>query len=293
MFIIQGMVVAVIPLILSPFFSHGPATTKYALNARQELKRVASRQELAELVKEVEESQKTADDCDNSRSVGLFGIGYGVWGCGLTFGCLYFIRFSVESWLGSLFNHHILDKQLMPLNTSTDSMFDPLVREQMAAQRTALFLFYWQLGGFGGALLAGPLSDRLFQGRRMPLASALSLILVFAIPSLQVIESDLSIRAAGFFIGIGVYGHRPLYKLFTRDQVTDPTKVGPAVAASNLLAEFGATLGGYPLIRIVDRFSWNVYVPLLQGMAVALLLGNLILFKACERKTMVNKSKRV
>lgn len=178
---------------------------------------------------------------------------------------LYVIRFGIEGWLRTYF--------------AEGRLLDPTQKDRF----TASFYFWWQLGGFTGTVLSGPISDSLTSGRRMPMAAACALVLAMQVRQLRTAATSTSVSLVGLLAGFAVFSQRTLFSLFSRQQVPNNSG-GRAEAICNMLAEAGGALAGYPLIQLVTRSSssWDVYVLVLTGCAAWLSAGNLAILAFAE-----------
>lgn len=143
---------------------------------------------------------------------------------------LYMVRYGAEFWIGSFF---------------TD-----LVGDERASRYNVLFHLWMQVGGGIGALAAGPATDKLCRGRRLPsvvlggTAMAASLVLLPE-PSAAVAS------AVGFVVGCACFANRVLLLLAVRQAV--PTCWGGrAEAFGSLFAELGSICAGWPLIALAE-----------------------------------------
>eukprot|EP00937_MAST-01D_sp_MAST-1D-sp2_P000762 g762.t1 len=191
-----------------------------------------------------------------------------IWLLGLCSTALYVVRFGVEGWLASYF-----------AEGST---------KEAGAGAAAVFLFWWQTGGFVGSLAAGPFSDRHLGGARTPLMVIGAMVLVtclIALPRLGGAGAAMwALAACGAVCGACVFGQRTLIILCTRAQVP-PNAGGKADAIVNLLAELGGVLAGLPLIRLINRFSWHTYTPALNCAALTMVVCGLLLYGKEKRVT--------
>ena len=190
-----------------------------------------------------------------------------IWLLGVSSTLLYVVRFGVEGWLATFL-----------AEGST---------KEAGAEAAALFLFWWQAGGFAGSLAAGPLSDSLLGGARTPAVVGCAAALVVgleALPRIGGAEAPAgALAAVGALCGACVFGQRTLMTLCTREQVP-PAAGGRADAIVNLLAELGGVLAGLPLIRLVGVFGWGAFVPALNCAALAMLVTGLVLHAKLRRR---------
>jgi sugar phosphate permease len=231
------------------------------------------------------------------------GARWQIWVLGLCSTALYTARFAVEAWVATYF----AEKAKLGLPAGNSDDFDVLLSgatdggAALARRAYTELMVAWQGGGFVGALVAGPASDRLCGGRRMPgvLLCGATLVWVFAaaLPALGAGSPAWRLRAAGLLGGTCVFGARTLLVLSTREQV--PLGAGgKADAIVNLLGEVGGVLAGLPMIRAIERAgSWTMFGHMLAAAALALLLLCAPLFAAEARafssKAMAAKAKRL
>lgn len=121
----------------------------------------------------------------------------------------------------------------------------------------------WQLASFEfagllGGILAGWLSDTLFQGRRGPvgsvfmLASAATLALLWISP-----EGWVWFDAAVLFLtGFLVYGPQVLVGIAATD-FSSKRAAGVAIGFTGTFAYIGSAMVGAPLGSLVDHFGWG------------------------------------
>ncbi|WP_375330709.1 MFS transporter [Candidatus Tisiphia endosymbiont of Oplodontha viridula] len=112
--------------------------------------------------------------------------------------------------------------------------------------------------GLIGGVVAGWMSDKLFQGRRGPVGSvfmfvlAFTLILFWQIPNEYEIFSMIILALAGFFVS----GPQVLIGVATAD-FTNKQAVGTANGLSGLFGYLGAALAGVCVGWISDNLGWN------------------------------------
>ena len=190
-----------------------------------------------------------------------------IWLLGLCSTMLYIVRFGMEGWLATFFAQG--------------------ATKESGAEAAALFLFWWQAGGFSGSLVAGPLSDSLLGGARTPAIAGTAAALVIGLAALPRLggaaAAPWALAVVGALCGGCVFGQRTLITLCTRELVP-ASSGGRADAVVNLLAELGGVLAGLPLIRLIGLLGWGAFVPTLNCAALAMLAMGLLLHAKLKRR---------
>jgi len=144
-----------------------------------------------------------------------------------------------------------------------------LLREEkgLPLASTARCLFLMELGGFAGSLVAGALSDRLFQGRRGPVVCVCSLLLAPTLATLAATHSPLVIQACYMCLGFFAFPVHVLIGLFSREVVA------PGVSTSaggfvKCIAQIGGAFAGYPLGALQQRAGWSGVLSVLSAVAL-------------------------
>jgi len=182
-----------------------------------------------------------------------------VWVLGANYALMAFVRMGVEGWIGT----YLADQP-----------------------RTAAFLFWWQLGGFAGASVAGPASDAR-GGYPALLSAGLGLGLLAALAVLDAATRSQWLNAIALCAGACVYAIKVCLTLATRLHFP-PRDCGKADAVTNALMELGGAVAGLPLISLVQRSDSNMasYGPVLTVAAGLLCLaqGALLFDERRERR---------
>ncbi|MCC8483802.1 MAG: MFS transporter [Rickettsia endosymbiont of Labidopullus appendiculatus] len=121
----------------------------------------------------------------------------------------------------------------------------------------------WQVAsydilGLTGGIVAGWMSDKIFQGRRGPVGSvfmfalAFTIILFWQMPNEYEIFSIIILALVGFFVS----GPQVLIGVATAD-FTNKQAVGTANGLSGLFGYLGAALAGVCVGWISDNLGWN------------------------------------
>jgi OPA family sugar phosphate sensor protein UhpC-like MFS transporter len=125
-------------------------------------------------------------------------------------------------------------------------------------------VFWFEMGGFLGALLAGWSSDKLFGGRRGPVNVLFCLGVIFALAALFLIPAGSLILhyTSIFIVGVMVFGPQMLIGIAAAELVHKK-----AAASANgfigWLASLGAVCGGYPIGKVVEIWGWQGFFMIL------------------------------
>jgi len=117
-------------------------------------------------------------------------------------------------------------------------------------------LFLWELGGFGGSLVAGFLSDRLFAGRRGPVVCLCCAMLAPSFVCLSQMSSPLLIQLTYMWLGVCAFPVHVLLGLFSRE-VVSPAVSSTAGGFVKMIAQIGGACAGYPLGRLQQTLGWH------------------------------------
>ena len=163
---------------------------------------------------------------------------------------VYMVRFGMISWL--------------PIYLLTEKHFS---KEQMSI---AFLFFEW--AAIPSTLLAGWLTDKLFKGRRMPLAMiCMALIFVCLIGSWKS-ESLLMVTIFAAIVGCLIYVPQFLASVQTME-IVPSFAVGSAVGLRGFMSYiFGASLGTSLFGVMVDKMGWHGGFYLLMGGIVCCIL---------------------
>jgi len=122
----------------------------------------------------------------------------------------------------------------------------------------AACVFWFEIGGILGSLVAGWASDKVFKGKRVPvciLFSAAVLIALLAFwntPALMPLIDSALMFSIGFFI----FGPQMLVGMIPAE-LAGKKAAGAATGFVGLVAYIGAATAGYPLGLISDHFGWK------------------------------------
>ncbi|HGM5490334.1 TPA: phosphoglycerate transporter PgtP [Serratia fonticola] len=163
---------------------------------------------------------------------------------------VYMVRFGMISWL--------------PIYLLTEKHFS---KEQMSI---AFLFFEW--AAIPSTLLAGWLSDKLFKGRRMPLAMICMVMIFVCLIGYWKSDSLLMVTIFAAIVGCLIYVPQFLASVQTME-IVPSFAVGSAVGLRGFMSYiFGATLGTSLFGVMVDRMGWHGGFYLLMGGVICCIL---------------------
>ncbi|NGE24093.1 MFS transporter, partial [Klebsiella pneumoniae] len=148
---------------------------------------------------------------------------------------VYMVRFGIISWL--------------PIYLLTEKNFS---KDQMSV---AFLFFEW--AAIPSTLLAGWLTDKLFKGRRMPLAIVCMTLIFFCLIGYWQSQSLAVVTFFAAVVGCLIYVPQFLASVQTME-IVPSFAVGSAVGLRGFMSYIlGATLGTTLFGFIVDRMGWH------------------------------------
>ncbi|MFT2791812.1 phosphoglycerate transporter PgtP [Serratia sp. T13T92] len=163
---------------------------------------------------------------------------------------VYMVRFGMISWL--------------PIYLLTEKHFS---KEQMSI---AFLFFEW--AAIPSTLLAGWLSDKLFKGRRMPLAMICMVMIFICLIGYWKSDSLLMVTIFAAIVGCLIYVPQFLASVQTME-IVPSFAVGSAVGLRGFMSYiFGASLGTSLFGVMVDNMGWHGGFYLLMGGVVCCIL---------------------
>lgn len=137
-------------------------------------------------------------------------------------------------------------------------------------------VFWFEMGGVLGALLAGWSSDKIFQGRRGPVNVLFCLGVVLALAALYLIPSGSLILhyIASVFVGVMVFGPQMLIGM-AAVEIAHKKAAASANGFIGWIAYLGAACAGYPVGKAIELWGWNGFFAILIAcglVSVALLV---------------------
>jgi len=137
-------------------------------------------------------------------------------------------------------------------------------------------VFWFEMGGVLGALLAGWTSDRLFQGRRGPVNVLFCVGVVFALATMLFIPSNSLILhyIVTFIVGIMIFGPQMLIGI-AAVEIAHKKAAASANGFIGWLAYLGAACAGYPIGKVIEIWGWGGFFTILSccGVLAVLLLS--------------------
>ena len=137
-------------------------------------------------------------------------------------------------------------------------------------------VFWFEIGGIFGSLVAGWLSDTVFKGKRGPvnvlfgLGIIITLLVLWFLP----FASIILVSSIMFCIGFLIFGPQMLIGMAAAE-LADKEAAGTATGFAGLFAYTGAAVAGWPVGKITQEYGWNGFFLLLAVcgcIAVACLL---------------------
>jgi len=139
-------------------------------------------------------------------------------------------------------------------------------------------LFLWELGGFGGSLAAGAISDMLFAGRRGPVVCLCCALLAPSFMALLHFSSASAIQLTYLWLGVCAFPVHVLLGLFSRE-VVPPSVSSSAGGFVKMIAQIGGASAGYPMGRLQQTLGWEGVLTALATVAVVSAAAALPLWK--------------
>jgi len=137
-------------------------------------------------------------------------------------------------------------------------------------------VFWFEMGGILGSLLAGWSSDRIFQGRRGPVNVVFCFGVVFALAALFIIPSHSIVLhyLATFMVGLMIFGPQMLIGI-AAVELAHKKAAASANGFIGWLAYLGAACAGYPIGKVIEVWGWGGFFTILAscGFIAVLLLS--------------------
>jgi MFS transporter, OPA family, sugar phosphate sensor protein UhpC len=116
---------------------------------------------------------------------------------------------------------------------------------------------WFEVGGIFGSLAAGWASDKIFQGRRVPICILFSFSVVFAIAALWLSPPGAIFinSAIMFIIGFLIFGPQMLIGMAPAE-MSHKKAAGTATGFVGWVAYIGAATAGYPLGKMTQEWGW-------------------------------------
>jgi len=130
-------------------------------------------------------------------------------------------------------------------------------------------IFFFEVGGFFGSLVAGWASDKIFNGRRGPVNVIFSLLVSMAVVTLWYIPTSGFIFATTimFLIGFFIFGPQMLIGVAAAE-LSHKKAAGSATGFIGWFAYVGAAAAGFPFGKITQDWGWELFFVALTICAV-------------------------
>ncbi|MBI2743851.1 MAG: MFS transporter [Chlamydiales bacterium] len=137
-------------------------------------------------------------------------------------------------------------------------------------------VFWFEIGGIFGSLVAGFASDRIFKGKRGPINVLFSFLVIFAVAALWFSPPGMLVLDFLIMFGIGflIFGPQMLIGMAAAE-LSHKKAAGSATGFVGWIAYLGAATAGYPLGKMTQEFGWLGFFIVLAAcgaISVALLL---------------------
>lgn len=119
-------------------------------------------------------------------------------------------------------------------------------------------IFWLEVGGFIGTIVAGWGSDRFFRGNRVPMNIIFTVGILLSVLLLWTLSVDHYLLIAGsfFFIGFFIFGPQMLIGMAAAE-AAHKESAGAATGFVGVFGYLGAALSGYPLAKVTDTWGWD------------------------------------
>lgn len=116
---------------------------------------------------------------------------------------------------------------------------------------------WFEAGGVCGSLLAGWMSDKIFQGRRGPINVLFSFGVIFAAAALYLVPAGYLMYdyLLMFLIGALIFGPQMLVGMAAAE-LSHKKAAGTATGFTGWVAYLGAATAGYPISKVIETWGW-------------------------------------
>ncbi len=143
-------------------------------------------------------------------------------------------------------------------------------------------VFWFEVGGFIGMLVAGWISDKLFQGRRGPAFLIFGIGVVAAVLAFALLPSGGIIidTAILFTIGFFLFGPQMLIGLAAAELSHKNAAATASGFASGWFAYAGAAAAGFPIGLVTQVWGWDAFFVVLVVSSFVIVACSLPLYNA-------------
>ena len=129
-------------------------------------------------------------------------------------------------------------------------------------------VFWFEIGGIVGGLLAGWVSDKIFSGNRAPVNVLFSALSISALYAFRMLTTSSPLIDALLVCSIGLFLFGPIILIgIAAAELTHKKASATATGFIGWLAYLGAASAGYPLGWITQHFGWDGFFVTLAGCA--------------------------
>ncbi|MCF7806630.1 MAG: MFS transporter, partial [Simkaniaceae bacterium] len=155
-------------------------------------------------------------------------------------------------------------------------------------------IFWFEIGGLFGSVIAGLISDRLFASRRGPVNVLFSLFVTFALGLLWIIPNSnyLVASVSIFFIGFLIFGPQMLIGMAAAE-LSHKKAAGTATGFAGWFGYFGAAFSAYPFGVIATKWGWGGFFLVLGACACISVLILLPLWSVRSRDEIISTEGKV
>lgn len=121
-------------------------------------------------------------------------------------------------------------------------------------------VFWFEMGGILGGILAGWASDRLFSGNRGPMNVLFCLLSLGAILAFKNSPGNIQFLDSSFLFLLGLFVFGPIILIgIAAAELSHKKATATATGFIGCIAYLGAATAGYPLGMITQTFGWEGY----------------------------------
>ena len=111
----------------------------------------------------------------------------------------------------------------------------------------------FEVGGFGGSLLSGFISDLVFKGKRKPL---IGLSLITFVVSVVIFFNTSFLKIGCLLMGASIFAPSSLMGLMVSETVPPRISV-TGVGIASAFSAAGGSVAGYPVSLVINHFGWD------------------------------------
>ncbi|AXH60810.1 MFS transporter family glucose-6-phosphate receptor UhpC [Providencia huaxiensis] len=146
----------------------------------------------------------------------------------------------------------------------------------------------FEIGGFFGAIVAGWGSDLIFKGNRaqMNVIYALGIIITSFCLWIVPVDNEYVFSFLFFMTGFFIFGPQFLIAMAAAEN-SHKNAAGASTGFVSLFAYIGASIAGYPLSIVIEKYQWNGFYSLLLVLSIFLILMLIIAMIMTKKKVSV------